>query len=522
MGMAASQARYLGLTARKTNVEYEGQQINQARTALANQSANTFNDLLALEVPVAPSTQDYTTTQYSYQDGTVSETISNMEPLANDPDGYNYLVTHYHYADIYTGIENVKRNPQVYVSDRIETEEVSKNKVQTTTDPVTGEVTYTVNNQECSAYDETDEAQKAAYDELINSYDALKTADPASVLTYTDSSGRIHFMLQDEVEAVSKGTADASDYYLKSSKPTRDVVPANPIAKTTDPATGESSYTVNGFTCQKYDENNAAIKAAYDKAVAENPALGKIDTNDLYTYIDSNNTVHFISQQSIEDVTTGAAAAVNYNVTSNVPVSIGNIDITVYNPTDKEQLAAYEQILKDWPNSTFSASDGPIYTWISNGQRYFACHEDLMASWESAPNPELPTENQNSLKYYAAQDVSTKIEVTERALVDLNNEGRAETIRYEDSSVVRALNSETVTDEAAYNDAMNQYNYAQTVYEKKIQDINAKTKKIQEQDRTLELRLKQLDTEQEALQTEMEAVKKVIDKNIESTFKTFE
>ena len=35
MGMAASQARYLGLTARKTNVEYEGQQINQARTALA-------------------------------------------------------------------------------------------------------------------------------------------------------------------------------------------------------------------------------------------------------------------------------------------------------------------------------------------------------------------------------------------------------------------------------------------------------------------------------------------------------
>ena len=64
MGMAASQARYLGLTARKTNVEYEGQQINQARTALANQSANTFNALLALEVPTAPSTQDYTTTQY--------------------------------------------------------------------------------------------------------------------------------------------------------------------------------------------------------------------------------------------------------------------------------------------------------------------------------------------------------------------------------------------------------------------------------------------------------------------------
>ena len=36
MGMAASQARYLALTARKTNTEWEGQQINQARTALAH------------------------------------------------------------------------------------------------------------------------------------------------------------------------------------------------------------------------------------------------------------------------------------------------------------------------------------------------------------------------------------------------------------------------------------------------------------------------------------------------------
>ena len=39
MGMAASQARYLGLQARKTNTEYEGQHVNQQRTALANQSA---------------------------------------------------------------------------------------------------------------------------------------------------------------------------------------------------------------------------------------------------------------------------------------------------------------------------------------------------------------------------------------------------------------------------------------------------------------------------------------------------
>ena len=55
MGMSASQARFLGLTARKTNVEYEGQQINQQRTTLSNQSANYYNNLLGMEVPVPPS-----------------------------------------------------------------------------------------------------------------------------------------------------------------------------------------------------------------------------------------------------------------------------------------------------------------------------------------------------------------------------------------------------------------------------------------------------------------------------------
>ena len=46
MGLAASQVRFLDLTARKSNVEYQGQQVNQQRTALADQSANLFNKLL--------------------------------------------------------------------------------------------------------------------------------------------------------------------------------------------------------------------------------------------------------------------------------------------------------------------------------------------------------------------------------------------------------------------------------------------------------------------------------------------
>ena len=334
MGMAASQARYLGLTARKTNVEYEGQQINQARTALANQSANTFNELLTLEVPTAPSTQDYTTLQYSYQDGTNSETIASMNQLVNDPDGYNYMVTHYHYAEVFRGQQNLLTNPQV------------------------------------------------AYETTV------------------------------------------------------------------DPATG---------------------------------------------------------------------------LTIETPTYVGNCKLSSYvKGADTDIDAAYDQISKDWPDFG-SAPISEIYTFQSGSQLYFATKTDLLASAHSATDPTKPLENQTvKLPEYFALDNKEKVELTQRAMVEIDGSGRASSIRYEDSSVVYTLNTETITDEAAYDDAMNKYNYDMAVYEKKIQDINAKTEKIQQEDRTLELRLRQLDTEQEALQTEMEAVKKVIEKNIESTFKTFE
>ena len=43
MGLAASQSRYLSLTARKTDLEFTGQQINQSRLELANITNDLFN-----------------------------------------------------------------------------------------------------------------------------------------------------------------------------------------------------------------------------------------------------------------------------------------------------------------------------------------------------------------------------------------------------------------------------------------------------------------------------------------------
>lgn len=417
MGMAASQARYLGLTARKTNVEYEGQQINQARTALANQSANTFNELLALEVPTAPSTQDYTTLQYSYQDGTNTETISDMSELLNDPDGYNYSITHYHYSDVFTGIMSKKTNPQVSFETKAEKSLVSKDNVKQ------------------------------------------------------------------------------------------------------DAATNE--YTVNGQVVSKYDSSVQEQKDAYAKIVADYPSFASVDVNSVYTYTDTDGKLTFTTLTDLNKAIAGTADLGVYKINDNVPAYVGNNEVHPYDSTDSDQKAALDQIKKQFPAENIASSDN-IYTWTSGGKTYFATLEDLQATAKSAPDPSKPTENQNKLTMFNAENVSTKIEQKQRAFVQLDDTGRPQSIRYEDTTATYTLKTETKTDENAYNDAMNQYNYDMQVYEKKIADINAKTEKIQEQDRTLELRLRQLDTEQEALQTEMESVKKVIDKNIESTYKTFE
>ena len=416
MGMAASQARYLGLTARKTNVEYEGQQINQARTALANQSANTFNELLALEVPTAPSTQDYTTVQYSYQDGTYGETITDMTSITDDPN-YNYLITHYHNADVYTGVQVNRSNPQVILGTSAVQDSVAR-----------GDVTYddqqdvySIGGTQLTNYDSLVEEQRNNFERICQDYTALANEDPANIFVYTDANGNMNFTTRTELENAVAGTADAN----------------------------------------------------------------------------------------------------TYSVQSGVPTYVGNCELSAYDETDPDQKLAFEKICEQFPTEGFATSDS-IYTWEYQGRRYFASLEDLTASAISATDPATPTENQSKLKAYYAENIETRIEQTQKAFVDFDESGRAQSIRFEDSSATYTLNTETITDENAYQDAMNQYNYDMQVYEKAIADINAKTEKIQEEDRTLELRLRQLDTEQEALQTEMEAVQKVIEKNIESTFKTFE
>lgn len=433
MGMAASQARYLALTARKTNTEWEGQQINQARTALANQSANLFNQLLALEVPNAPKTTDYTELQYSYTDGENESVLDSWQQLSSADPNYNYIVNSYYYANVYTGSRKLLENPQVQTK---------------------GEVTIN---------DFKDQNPQVTYNANDNTY-TITTADGKSQ-TYS------------AIKNVE------SDLKLK-----------------------------NALT---------DFETAKDMAKAD----GVLTTDGVYGYQDSNGTWHFFLENEIEEPK-------DYS-TVYVPSYVGNSKLTQLNELTADQAAELAQVLKDCPDSSMKDylsfdNDGNlvyngegIYSFDMQGKTYFTTEQDLYNSMQTQYNYDKPIDVQEKLAYYNASYLKTRIEQTNHALLETDGNGRFTSVKFDNNSVVYDLNVETVTDEAAYKDAMNEYVYKKEQYEKTIADINAKTSIIQQEDRTLELRLKQLDTEQNALATEMDAVKKVIKDNVEKTFKTF-
>lgn len=84
MGMSASQARYLALTARMNDIEYQGQQINQQRTTLSTQINELYNSLLDMSVPTPPSQTDFSKTIYSGIVGANKFTMGTVRPTGND------------------------------------------------------------------------------------------------------------------------------------------------------------------------------------------------------------------------------------------------------------------------------------------------------------------------------------------------------------------------------------------------------------------------------------------------------
>ncbi|MCR5260520.1 MAG: hypothetical protein K6C94_01655 [Candidatus Gastranaerophilales bacterium] len=310
MGLAASQARFLGLTARKSNTEYEGQQVNQQRTALANESASLYSQLTNLSVPTPPDITNYYTTEYSFTYGGTNYTMASLPKRSES--GYHVSLSHIGTQYSY------KNAPDVTI--------------------------------------------------------------PASI--------------------------DPSFSELNES--------------------GLSNY----------------------------PRLGSSNFSILINQImnDNSNNSNY-TREAIEQA----------------------------------QFQAFTQ----------------------NNLTYY-----------------LVKDTNNAKGYQIYQDTSTDVVLYDDytdADIKYSNTGDIESINIPGltGNEKVAVSTTSVADDAAYDEALNAYKKEYSEYEKTMAQINAKTEVLQQQDKSLELRLNQLDTEQNAISTEMDAVQKVIEKNVESTFKTF-
>jgi hypothetical protein len=546
MGMAASQARYLSLAARKTNTEYEGQQINQERTVLANRTADLFNQMLSTSVPTCPDSNDYTTLQYSWSDGLNDSVLSDYYQLGTADEDYNYVVTTYHYEDVYTGSRKLMNDPKVQ----------AERSLEYIYDPDVKENHKTI-NVKSSQYDTENDQYiitnalndlRITLNRVDDSGDTRLELDEIYGRTYTANAR--NFTYDSDADSYSYKTGeqddDGNDIYLTYSAVDMDNEDELALLK--------STFGVD------FDEN---AKYYYDKesntyVLGEDieSRMGNVgDAADLTVRRQDDGSVYYtdgdkyITAEELANISKDNNQITLKKATENMSFYnfsyVGNCKLTELDADDiseKEVSTELAQIIKDMKGENGNATSaanlescfdpdtgeylGGIYSFKLNGVVYYTTQADLETSAESAYYDEAYAYNGidsqlNKLSYYKATYLNTKIEETQKALLETDGSGRFTSVRFENDSVVYTLNTETITDEDAYENAMNQYYYNQEKYDKAIRDINAKTELIQAQDRTLELRLKKLDTEQNALQTEMEAVKKVVSKNVETSFKTF-
>ena len=383
MGMAASQARFLGLTARQNNVEYEGQQINQQRTTLSNQSANYYNQLIGMAVPVPPSVEDYTKTVYTFEDGALTNSITSM--IAHS--GGLYKIS---YVSSWTDDFAAVGAPTAIVTNA-NGPQATNVTINTNSNYAAFAAGYSVGATTLRKIDWRYDTSSKNYKNLGNQ--SVTTGD-------LEDFGKVY-----------------NDEYLKS--------------LSTDQLT---------------------------KLIAEEKAYVEL-LERQYGHSTNGWAVRYV-----ENTTTGTWSPIFTNL------DVLQSDNTIYDDKSSDKSLSYI----------------PMYT-IGSTQR---------------------TEEFKQVDARFEQDSTGRlIKVTLKP--------------GEEDEVTYAVTTNTITDQAKYDDAMNQYEYDKFQYDQAIQEINAKIEIIQNEDKNLELRLKQLDTEQEAIQTEKDAVQKVIEKNTESTFKTF-
>ena len=434
MGLSASQARLLSLTARQSNLEFEGQQINQQRTNLSNQSANYYNSLLTMTVPTPPSTDDYTTIKYSFVIGGNDATIAQVLPQDNKG---NYLVE---YTTTLASI-GVQENTAYKITASANASSTKTGKAELVNNPNEaynadlqyyvqtfreddehGEYTALNNNSERYSDDRVAAGDVTFYDKFGNQVDKTAALD----------NGK----LKDEYTALVKKESDEMGY-----------------------------STVSVQLADRASYQNALDKGEKVTKFQENTSDNTYGSDNVVTYSASNDTTFSTVGSEYKEAFINAGLDIN--------------EYYQYKSSTGIRFAKKEDVEKSANNSTLSITTFAV------------------ASMNKSQKTQL-------------SGVQIEFDTTGRISSMTDAEGNTYT-----------MTASTETDDNAYEDAYNQYTYDQYVYDQKQNEINAHIEILQAQDKNLELRLSQLNTEHSAIQTEMDAVNKVISKNIETSFKTF-
>ena len=433
--MSASQARLLSLTARQSNLEFEGQQINQQRTNLSNQSANYYNSLLTMTVPTPPSTDDYTTVKYEFVIGGNDATIKQVLPQDNLG---NYLVE---YTTTLASI-GVQEN-QAY------------------------KITASANNSSTKhgKLDRVPAGSTDAYDENLQYYvQTFREDDTHGTLTAltneserydkTRLTGNVTYYNKygNQVEATEAldGSGDLKDEYTAL------------VTKQSD----EIGYSLVNIQLADRASYNAALdRGEIVNKFQENTTDNTYGNDDVVTYAASNDATFSTVGAEYKEAFLNSGLDIN--------------EFYQYKSSTGIRFAKKEDIERSANNSTISVMTYAVAS--------------------------MQNEHTNTLT-----GVQIEFDTTGRISSMTDAEGNTYT-----------MTTSTITDDDAYEDAYNQYIYDQYVYDQKQNEINAHIEILQAQDKNLELRLSQLNTEHNAIQTEMEAVQKVLSKNIETSFKTF-
>ncbi|MCD8025212.1 MAG: hypothetical protein LUE64_06720 [Candidatus Gastranaerophilales bacterium] len=319
MGMAASQARFLSLTARKSNVEYEGQQVNQQRTALANESANLYSKLTALDVPTPPSTSDYYTTVYTFStselDNTsTSSTSYTLENIYSTVDGTYASLSYTSYAwqsavtSAYAGNINTTYDSEGNASYSVALANGSTyDATKYTYQPSTASVSFTLTDNKVDIGDVT-----------------FSLDDTGNTITGTDSSGNSYsYSVTDNGDgtysmSVSVEEQDDDSYTV--------TIGGTSYPVTYDSSTGEYTCEITNTTTSvsgKYaDENGnstAAVSYLSDDFLSANGASNQpilaYTIGDTVYYISAEETAsgEFASSSYVQSV--GTSQTVEYPCT---------------------------------------------------------------------------------------------------------------------------------------------------------------------------------------------------------------